>query len=125
MIEHVFHFFERQAEAGTGFGEAKRTIHVAGAVDLDDAETGVLLMVRAEAAIVRAAVFDLRSVSERDRARLVELAEGGVRFRVAVDQSFEGSTVGAALAHVHFVIAEQDLGVDDLRQLGQMLRVSS
>ena len=41
---------------GAGVGEAERAVHVAGAVDLDDAQAGVLLMVGAEAAIVRAAV---------------------------------------------------------------------
>ena len=103
---------------GTSFGEAKRASHVAGAVDLDDAETSMLLMVRTEAAIMRAPFFDLRSVRERDRARLVELAEGGIGFRVPIDQSFEGSTVGTALGHEHFVISEQDFGVDYFLAVG-------
>ena len=118
IIEHGFHFFQRQAEAGTSFREAKRASHVAGAVDLDDAETSMLLMVRTEAAIMRAPFFDFRSVRERDRARLVELAEGGIGFGVPIDQSFEGSTVGTPLGHEHFVIAEQDFGVDYFLAIG-------
>src|SRR5258708_12272240 len=72
----------------------------------------MLLMVRTEPAVIRTPVFDLRSVSKRDRARLVELAETRVGFGVPVDQSFEGSTVGTPLRHEHFFISEQDLHAD-------------
>ena len=78
VVEHLFHFFQRQAEAGSRFGEAQRTLHVAGAVDLDDAEAGVLLVVRAEAAIVRAAVLDFGGEGERNGAGLVEFRGTGV-----------------------------------------------
>ena len=59
VVQHRFDFFQRQTEAGTRIGKAERAVHVAGAVDLDDAQAGVLLMVGAQAAIVRTAVFDL------------------------------------------------------------------
>src|SRR5258708_38706840 len=78
----------------------------------------MLLMVWTETAIMRAAFFDLRTVCKRNRSRLVELAETRVGLGVPVDQSFEGSTVGTPLRHEHFVIAEQDFGVDYLLAVG-------
>ena len=117
-IENVFDFFERQIEARTGLGKAERTCHVAGAVDFDDAETGVLLVIGTQAAIVRAAVLDLSGEFKRDGAGLVELRGVGVQLRVAIDQCFERSMIGAALAHVDLVVADQDVGVDDAAALG-------
>ena len=73
VVENVLHFFQRQAESRTRLGKAKRAGHVAGAVDFDDAQAGVLLMVRAEPAIVRAAVLHFRGELHRNRAGLVEL----------------------------------------------------
>ena len=64
------------------------------------------------AAIMGAAFFDFRTVSKRNRSRLVELAETRVGFGVPVNQSFKGATVGTSLRHEHFVIAEQDLRVN-------------
>ena len=80
-IENVFHFFERQTEARAGLGETQRTRHVAGAVDLDDAETSVLLVIGTQTAIVRAAVFDLRGEFQRNGAGLVEFRGVGVQLR--------------------------------------------
>jgi len=59
VIQNVFDFFERQAESRSGFGEAQGAAHVAVAVDLDDAQTGVLLMVWTEPTIVWASVVNL------------------------------------------------------------------
>ena len=58
IVENLLHFFQGQAESWTGIGEAQRTIHVAGAVHFDDAQAGVLLMIRAQSAVVRTAVVD-------------------------------------------------------------------
>ncbi len=69
-VQNVFHFFERQIEAGSRFGETERARHIARAVDLDDAEAGVLLVVGAEAAIVRAAVLDFGSESRAEWCRV-------------------------------------------------------
>ena len=78
----------------------------------------MLLMVGAEAAIIGATFFNFRPISKRNRTWLVEFAETGVGLSVAVDQSFEGPTVGTPFRHEHFVIAEQDFGVDHSLALG-------
>src|SRR5579872_6809444 len=70
IIQHRFHFFERQAEARLRICKAERTAHVAGAVHLDNPETRVLLVIGAEPAIVWAPSFNLASKGERNRPRL-------------------------------------------------------
>ena len=60
IVEHLLHFFQRQVESGTGVGKAQRAIHIAGAIYFDDAEAGVLLMLRTQSAIVRTAIVDSR-----------------------------------------------------------------
>ena len=59
FIEDLLHLFHGQVESWTSVGEAQRAVHVAGAVHFDDAETGVLLMVRTQATIMRASIVDL------------------------------------------------------------------
>ena len=44
VVEDALDLLQGQVEAGPGAGEAERAIHVAGAVDLDDPEAGVLIM---------------------------------------------------------------------------------
>ena len=75
IVEHLFDFFECQAEPWRGISKAKRAVHIAGAVDLDDPETGMLLVVWAQAAIVWAAMLDLGAVNERNGAGLVKSCE--------------------------------------------------
>ncbi len=60
-----------QAESTTRCSEAERAVDVAVAVNLDEAEAGVLLMVWAKAAIERTAVLDLCAKGERDRQGLL------------------------------------------------------
>ena len=72
---------------------------------------GVLLVIGAQAAIVRAAVHDLRRVLQRDCTRLIEPGLARVGFRVPVDERLELAMLRAALAHVHLAISQQDLGV--------------
>nr|WP_233163229.1 hypothetical protein [Glycomyces salinus] len=55
-----------------GVGEADRAVEVAPGVDLDDAQACVLLVLGAQPAVRRAAVFDLGLELERDGAGLVE-----------------------------------------------------
>jgi hypothetical protein len=45
------------------------------------------------------------------------LRERHVHLCLAIDQRLEWTTVGAALRHEYLVIAQQDLGVDDLAAL--------
>src|ERR1035437_428951 len=112
IVQHRLDLFHRQAEARPRIRKAERTIHVAGAVDFNDAQASVLLMVWTKATIVRATVFDLCSISKRNRARLVELAEIRVGLRIPVDKRLEGATIGTALGHVDFVVAQQNFRID-------------
>src|SRR5581483_12399948 len=66
-----YDFSKRQIETCARVGKTQWTIHVARTVDLDDAETRVLLMVGTQAAVVRAAMFDRRGVLQRNRAGFV------------------------------------------------------
>src|SRR5947199_8354193 len=84
IVEHLLDFLEGQAKAGRRIGKAKGTIHVAGAVDLDDAEAGVLLVVRAKSTVVRAATIDCRAMGQRYRAGLVVPRERDVGLGIAV-----------------------------------------
>lgn len=81
----------------TGVGEAHRAVEVAGGVDLDDPQAGVLLVVRAQPAVQRAAVAHLGLGLQRQGARLVEPLHVDVHLGVAVEQRFEGAVVPAAL----------------------------
>jgi len=80
LVQDLLHLLQRQLEPGPGVGEAEGTVHVAGAVDLDDSEAGVLLVLGAEPAVVGAAPVYLGVEGERDGARLVEagVADVGV-----------------------------------------------
>jgi hypothetical protein len=58
VIENIFDLFQSEIEAWSRIGKAKRTRHIARAVDFDDAQAGVLLMIGAQPAIVWAAGSD-------------------------------------------------------------------
>ncbi len=118
VVQDVLDILERQVEARACVGEAKRTGHVAGAVDLDDAHAGMLLVVRAEAAVVGAALGDLGRKGERDGARLVELRRRRVGLGIAVDERLVLPVLGAAFAHVDLVVAQEDVRVDHAAALG-------
>jgi len=45
IVEHRFDFFQGQAEAGCASAKHSGAIHIVGAVDFNNAEAGVLLMV--------------------------------------------------------------------------------
>src|SRR5687768_8856883 len=110
-VEDALDLLQRQAEAGPSVGEAERALHVASRVDLDDAEASVLLVLRAEPAVVGAAAFDLRAERERDGAGLVELGRGQVGLGVAVDERLEAPMLRAALAQVDLAAAQQYVAV--------------
>jgi hypothetical protein len=113
IVEHRLDFLERQAEAWAGRRKTQRAIHVAHAVDLDDPEARVLLMVGAEAAVVRASVLGLGAEGQRDRSRLVVLAVRHVRLGVPIDQRFKRPASGTPFPHVDLVVTEDHLTVDD------------
>ena len=117
--EHVQHLFALLDGDGiavglvTGVGEADRAVQVAAGVDLDDPQAGVLLVLRAQAAVRRAAVADLGLEGQRDCPGLVEPGRAQVRLRVAVDQRLERPVLPAALTQVYPVLADVDLRVED------------
>ena len=75
-------------------------------------------MLRADAAIVRAAVDDLGLELERPVAGLVVALDLAVALRVAVGQRLELTMLGAALAQEHAVVARVQLGIQDLLAVG-------
>jgi hypothetical protein len=72
----------------------------------------VLLVLRADAAVQRAARIDVGLQRERERARLVEPLLRQIQLGVGVDQRLELAVLGAALAHQHPVLPHVHLGVD-------------
>src|SRR5207244_3768372 len=118
-VEHRLDLLVRDLEAGrremrAGVREAERAVEVAGGVHLDEREAGVLLVVRAEAAVERAAVADLGRELQRDGARLVEPLDPRVEVGVAEDERLEPTVLRAALAHDDLAVTQQDPRVDDL-----------
>ena len=95
-----------------GVGEADRAVQVAAGVDLDNAEAGVLLVLRAQAAVRRTAVLDLGLERQRERPRPVEPRRGHVGLRVPVHQRLERAVLAAALAQVDLPPANVHLRVD-------------
>ena len=117
-VQDVLDLLERETEALARVGEAQRAPHVAGAVHFDDAKASVLLVVRAQPAVVRTTMLDATGEGEWDRAWLVEPGLRGVCLSIAVHQGFEATVRGATLAHEDLAIAEHDLGVDRPPTLG-------
>src|SRR5208337_4779652 len=82
------------------------------AVDFNDAETGMLLVVGAQATVVGTSLSNVGSIGKRDRSRLVEPAKAGVCLSIAVNQRLERATVWASLDHEDLVLPQHDLCVD-------------
>src|SRR5260370_18959420 len=118
VVEHLFDFFQREAESRTGIGKAQGAIHIAGAVYFDNPQTGVLLMVWAQSAVVRTSIVDFAVKGQRDRPRFVVTGLPSVCLGSADAQAFEGTALRAALAHVDLVVTQHHLGVDHLPALG-------
>ena len=98
VIEHLLDCFEGEAVAGLRIGEAEGAVHIAVAVDLDDADADMLLVIRAEAAVVRTACCYRGRELQRDGARLVESRRGDVGLSIGVDQGLDLAMLGAAFA---------------------------
>ncbi|MFN8557897.1 MAG: hypothetical protein U0531_11330 [Dehalococcoidia bacterium] len=63
-VEHPLHLRHGERKAVLGVGEADRTVEVADAVDLNQAEAGVLLVIGAKAAVMRTTVRHRRAVRQ-------------------------------------------------------------
>ncbi len=108
----------RQNEAWTRPGEAQGAVHVAGAVDLDDAEAGMLLMIRHNPQSCGAAVLDLRAECERIVPGLLNLAKLAYISASPYTSASKGAALRASLGHVDLVITDKDLRIDHVAALG-------
>jgi hypothetical protein len=71
----------------------------------------VLLVVGTEIAIMGAAGDDFGRVLQRDGARFVEFVVACICLGITIDQRFELPVLGTAFTHIHFVLAQQYLGI--------------
>ena len=114
-VEHLLHRREvaelRPVHAAVGV--ADRAGQVAGVGDLDQRQARVLLVVGAQAAVVRAAPLHRRVVALRHLRVLEEhLAAAPVVVDVVGHQHALGAVHRAVLQHQHAVVLEDDLRVD-------------
>ena len=112
-VEHGLDLFQGKVVTDAGVSEANGAIEVAGGVDLDEGEADVLLVLRAEAAVEGAAVFDLGAEVQGDGAGLVESDAADVHLGVGADDALEPAVLWAAFSHVDLVVADDYLGIDD------------
>src|SRR5579864_3885160 len=102
IVQHLLDLFHCEAEPWPGVGKAQWTIHVAIAIDLNNTEAGMLLVVGAKAAVVRASVTNLRPACQRNRAWLVVFAQGDVCGSVSINERFKRAALWTTLPHIHF-----------------------
>src|SRR5258708_40302211 len=121
VVRHRFDFFHGQTEARAGFRKTQRAIHIANAIHFDDAQTSVLLVIGAQAAIVRTSVLYLAASLQRNGSWLVVPPQGCVSFRVSVNKSLERSALRAALAHENLVVPQNYLRSEE-RRVGKECR---
>src|SRR5215467_12859794 len=105
VIQNALNFFECQVEARTSIGETERAIHITGAVHFNNAQAGVLLVIRAKATVVRTPPVYFRGIGQRDGAWLVETGSGGICLSITIDQPFKQAVFRTTLAHIHFIVA--------------------
>ena len=95
---------------GSAVRVADRTPQVAVVVDLDQRKTGVLLVIRAQAAVVRTAPLHRRVVGQGHLRRLDEdLATPPVVVDVVGHQHALASMFRASFQHQHVAVLEYDL----------------
>jgi len=100
--------------SGMGISETGGTSQVATAGDLDNTDTGMLLVLRAQAAIVRAALLDGGGKVIGNGPRLVVFERVQVPVGVRGDQRLVPAVLRAVLAHNDGPVADEHLGVYDL-----------
>src|SRR5439155_12201042 len=101
-VEHESHLPVVQFEAiprqvRAGIGEAEGAVEVAGRVDLDQSETGVLLVLGAEATVMGTSVLDLGLELQWQGSRLVVRRDVRVKLGVAEHQRLEPAVARAPL----------------------------
>src|SRR5262249_18728290 len=105
-IEDVSKLLERHVVVVSILHDANRALEVAVVGDLDDRQTRMLLVIRAKATIIRAALLDLRRVLERDRSFLDVRERLQEPIGVARDERFALPMRGALLSQIHFAVAD-------------------
>ena len=114
-VEHELDLLHRAVPPIRGRGPrvARRAGEVAAVGDFQDGEARVLLVVRAQAAVVRAAPRHRRREPARHLARLHVVADAAVVLGVARDEHFLllAAAMPAPLEHVHRAVLQDDLGL--------------
>src|SRR5260370_14961028 len=113
MIQHALPLFERQVKASPSIGKTKRALHVPGTVHLNDPQTRMLLVIRAQATIVRASMGKRRRKCKRDGTGFVKLRCGRIGPGIGIDQGFTLPVFRTSLAHVDLILTQKDMGVYD------------
>jgi hypothetical protein len=112
-VQHLFDLLEvpKLLAFGAAGGVADGTAQVAVITNLYEREAGVLFVVGAEAAVVRASPFDGSVVDLRHLGALDEnLATQAVVVDVVGDQDALGAVLGAAFKQVYIAILENGFG---------------
>jgi hypothetical protein len=105
MIQDILDFPQCEVETRSGVSVTERAIHIAGAVHLDDAHTGVLLVIRTQPAIIRTTMNHFRGVLERDGTWFIVLGLLDICLGIAVDQRLEVAMFRATFVHVDLVVS--------------------
>jgi hypothetical protein len=72
----------------------------------------MLLVIGAQAAVVRAAVLDGGCISEWDCPRLIDLSGRSVCLGIRVKQRFKKTMLRTAFPHKYFILPQENLGID-------------
>src|SRR6185503_21098945 len=90
-----------------------RATEIAEVVDLDERQTGMLLVIRAESAIIRATPFDRGVVNIRHLRRLdKDFAAATIIINIIGNQDFFRAVLRASLEHEDIAILKDNLTFD-------------
>src|SRR5215469_9624070 len=87
------------------------------AVHLDDPQTRVLLVIGAQATIVRASMGERRGKRKRDSTGFVKLRRGRICPGIAIDQGFKLPMLRTSLPHVDLILTQEDQLVEDIASI--------
>jgi hypothetical protein len=120
-IKHAFERGQvaklRPVRAAVGIADGAAQVAVVG--DLQDRQARVLHVIRAQAAVIGAAVFHRRVETQRHLRRLdVHLAALAPVVGIGRDQHLAVAVFAAPLVHPHLVVLDDELGFDAAQALG-------
>ena len=116
-VKYRFDLTQPEIVARTGIGKAGRTSQIAAAGHLDDADTGMLLVLRTQATVRRATAIDRGRKTVWYRAGFVVPLCAQVPIGIGRDQGLVPAVLRAALPQIQGTIANQHLSIDDLATL--------